>query len=398
MPRDHAPPRLGDRSLFQGLEPRAYLNHAGISPPSIAVREAVLSLLLDYGRHGSKAFLHWSEQRARLRGRLGELVGARAENLALVPNTSLGLSAVALCFPWKQGDRVLAFRGEFPANVTPWQRAAEAFGLEVVLLSLEPFTRSIAEGLAELERELSRGARLVTVSYVEFQTGLRMPIAEMATLAHRYGAELCVDGVQGLGVVPVDVTAMGVDYFAAGAHKWLMGLEGAGLLYVRPGRADKLRPLLAGWLSHEDAWTFLFSGGGLLRYDRPIRKSIDFLEGGNVSATGFAALEASVELLLELGIPAIYGHVSAYLDALELALTERGFSSLRSKDPAQRSGILSVLPPAGGPSVLELADALQQRGVACATPDGRLRFSPHWPNHLDELPFVTASVDALLAR
>ncbi len=73
MPRGHATPRLGDRGLFPELEPRAYLNHAGISPPSLAVREAVLSLLLDYGRHGAKAFPSWSEQRGRLGGRLAEL-------------------------------------------------------------------------------------------------------------------------------------------------------------------------------------------------------------------------------------------------------------------------------------------------------------------------------------
>jgi len=398
MPRGNASPRLGDRSLFPDLEPRAYLNHAGISPPSVHVREAVLSLLLDYGRHGSTAFPNWSTQRARLRGRLAELVGARAENLALVPNTSMGLTAVALCFPWKPGDRVLAFRGEFPANVTPWQRAAEAFGLEVVLLSLDAFTRSTAEGLAELEKELARGARLVTVSYVEFQTGLRMPVAEIAALVHRYGAELCVDGVQGLGVVPVDVTAMGIDYFAAGSHKWLMGLEGAGLLYVRPGRVDKLRPLLAGWLSHEEPWSFLFEGGGLLRYDRPVRKSIDFLEGGNVSATGFAALEASVELLLELSVPVIHEHVSGYLDELEGALVERGFTSVRAKEPDRRSGILSVFPPKDGPSVIELGGALKLRGVTCATPDGHLRFSPHWPNTREEIPHVTAAIDAILSR
>jgi selenocysteine lyase/cysteine desulfurase len=388
--------RLGDRGLFPDLEPRAYLNHGGISPASRATVRAVTTVAEDYARRGAGAFGTWHAQRARLRGKLATLVGARAEDLALIANTTRGVSDVALCFPWAVGDRVVVFHGEFPANVTPWQRAAALFDLEVVFLPLADWADEDAPGLARLEAELRRGVRLVAVSAVQFQTGLRMPLDAISALCHRHGAELFVDAVQACGAVPLDVGASGIDYLACGSHKWLMGLEGAGFLYVHPSRVAALRPAVAGWLSHQDGLGFLFEGPGHLRYDRPIRATADFIEGGNYNTASLAALEAALDLILQLGVPAIYAHVNAYLDALEPALVDRGFRSLRARQPARRSCTLGVLPPAGV-SVVALHKALTARGVACAIPDGVLRFTPHWPNAREEIPLVLDALDQSLA-
>ncbi len=388
-----APARLGDRSLFPSLEAVAYLNHAGISPPSEPVRRAAADAVEDFARRGSDAVGRALDTRARLKAALARLLGARAEDLGLVQSTSAGLSAVALCLPWRRGERVILFRGEFPANVTPWQRAAELFGLDAALLPLAPFERSDEEGLGSLEVELRRGARLVAVSAVEFQTGLALPIAAMAALCRRHGAEICVDAVQAAGAVPLDVGALGIDYLAAGAHKWLMGLLGAGVLYVAPSRAAALRPAVAGWRSHEHAARFLTDGPGHLRYDRPVRARADLVEAGAMSEVSLAALAASLDLILALGVPAVQAHVAAYLDALEPELVARGFRSRRAAGAARRSGILSLEPPPGVDPV-RLRRALADRGVACAVPDGLLRFSPHWPNRLVEVPAVVAAVEA----
>jgi len=175
-----------------------------------------------------------------------------------------------------------------------------------------------------------------------------------------------------------------------------MGVEGCGFLYARADRAAALRPNVAGWLSHEDGIGFLFNGEGHLKYDRPIKKSIDFIEGGNTNAAGFAALEAAVDLILQLGVATIHNHANAYNDALEAGLCERGFTSLRSANPAHRSGTLGVKPPAGT-SVIELHHDLGASGIACAIPDGVLRFSPHWPNALAEVGLILAEVDAFFS-
>lgn len=390
-------PALGDRSLFPDLRAEAYLNHAAISPPSQPVREAVGARLAHAARLGVGGFSEAMEQSDRLRERLARVVGApRPDDVAFVANTTAGLTDVALCVPWAPGDRLLLTRGEFPANVTPWQRAAELFGLEIAWLPT-PRADGMDEWLAGLAAELSRGARMVAVSAVQFQTGLRMPLERIGAACHQAGAELCVDAIQACGVVPLDVERMQIDYLSCGSHKWLMGPEGLAFLYVAPDRAAALRPHVAGWTSHQDAFRFLFEGRGHLRYDRPLQPTAKMVEGGMANVIGQAGLAASVAILETLGIEAIFDHVDGYLGALEPELEARGFSSLRAEDRALRSGILCVDPPSGV-DVVALHEAIEPARVSCAIPDGWLRFAPHWPNHAREIPGVVEAIDEALAK
>lgn len=387
-------PRLGDRSLFPELRAAAYLAHAAVSPPSLLVGRALQGYVSLLARDGALAFGATIEQRGRLRAKLATLLGTTADQVALAPNTSTGVSDIALSFPWARGDRAVVFEGEFPANVTPWQRAAELFGLELVTQDVDLFRTDPTRAFEALDGALQRGARLVAVSQVQFQTGHRMPLRELAERCHRHGAELFVDAIQGLGAVPIDVEAEGVDYLTAGGHKWLMGVEGAGVLYVRAERAAALRPYAAGWLSHVDPVRFLVEGSGHLRYDRPFRARADVFENGTFNAGGCFALEASVDALLAIGVAAIHAYANGYLDALEAGLLARGFESLRSPDAEGRSCILGVRPPEGAShDTVTLHRALATRGVTTSTPDGVLRFAPHWPNHRDEVARVLAAVD-----
>lgn len=396
-PETPAPvPVIGDRSLFPDLAARAYLNHCAISPPSTPVIRAINEALQTYATVGTSAFPVYIAQRQRLRGKLAALIGAKSSDIGLVANTTTGVVDAALCIPWREGDRILCFEGEFPTNVTPWQRAAARCGGRVDLLPLAGFDDGSGDGLARVEAALRQGARLLAVSAVQFQTGLRMPIAALSALCRRYGAELFVDAIQAAGVVPLDGLAEQVDYLSAGSHKWLMGPEGCAFLYVNPARVTALRPEVAGWMSHEDAFSFLFEGRGHLRYDRPIRPAAGFVEGGAFNVLGLVGLEAALDLITALGVPAIYAHVQAWHDALEPGLRALGFQSARAPDPAARSGILSFDPPAGV-DLKALAGALGQAGVAVATPDGRLRFGPHWPNSLAEVPLVEDAVASAIA-
>lgn len=385
--------RLGDRSLFLDLEPSAYLAHAAISPPSLVARRAVLGLLGDYARRGAGAFGATLDQRQRLRGKLAALINAKPSEVALVPNTTLGVTQVAMGFPFERGDRVLCFRGEFPANVTPWQRAAELFGLDLAWVDADLARTDLTRFLAEVDAVCAKGVRLVAVSAVQFQTGLRMPLRQLSDRAHAAGGVLFVDAIQACGSTPVDVEADGVDALASGGHKWLMGLEGAGMLYLRDTVSRAMKTHLAGWLSHEDAFSFLINGPGLLRYDRSFRADAGLVEGGAFSSVGCVALEASVDVLAGLGVANVHAHVNRYLDALEPVLVERGFRSLRAADPAGRSCILGVLPPDGRDAPW-WSKALAERAVVTSCPDGVLRFAPHWPNDIErELGAVTDALD-----
>lgn len=386
---------LGSRSLYPELKARAYLAYAATAPASSRVTAAVKRVLETYAEQGSAAIFTWIEQRERLRGKLGRLIGTEAENIALTSGTTRGITDLALSIPWRTGDRVVLFNGEFPANVSPWQRAAELFGLELCFVDLSRAVEDPSHVVAAVQQLLARGARLVAMSAVQFQTGLRMPIAAIAALCQHYGAELCIDAIQACGVVPLDVESLGVDYLVCGAHKWLLGLEGAGFIYARPERARALLPRTAGWLSHEDGTQFLFAGPGKLRYDRPLKPTLQVLEGGSSSTASFAALEAGVEPLLELTPAAIFEHVSRYLDRLAPEVERRGFRSRRAVSTEHRSGILALEPPPGV-AATELVSELRARGVMASMPDGLVRFAPHFPSSHAEIEAVVEAIDDAL--
>ncbi|MGD8316347.1 MAG: aminotransferase class V-fold PLP-dependent enzyme [Myxococcales bacterium] len=387
---------LGDRSLFPDLEGIAYLAHAAISPLSSPVCRRIGEVTEDYGRGGMTGFVRWAPKLQQVRKDLAALIGASTSEIAFVANTTQGVIDVAFGIPWRKGDRIVLFDGEFPANVTPWQQAAETFGLELRWLSLEPFQRTVDEGLSELRRALERGIRIVAVSAVQYKTGLRMPLAEMAALCHKYDAEIFVDAIQALGATPLQVS-WGIDYLSSGSHKHLMGPEGAGFLYVADRCAESFTPRLAGWLSQRDPVAFLVGDEPQLRYDRPFRHGAQGMEIGTSNVIGLAGLGASLELLHQLSVPAIHAHVDSYLDALESGLVERGFRSHRAKAPALRSSLLTVAMP-DDVRLTKLAAALRARGVICNTPDGLMRFAPHWPNHIEEVPQILSAVDDALAE
>ncbi len=393
---------LGDRSAFPSLRSAAYLNHAAIAPPSRWTAAAAHHTLHTLAQLGVAAFGEFVAQQHALKVDLARFIGAAGpEELALVPNTTHGVSLVALCFPWKSADRVLLVEGEFPANVTPWQRAAALHSLQV---SWQPALRphhDVAAWLAQLETALAgrdqSPPRVLAISAVQFQTGLHMPLKEVSLLCARYGVQLFVDAIQGCGLVPLDVSTLPIDYLACGCHKWMMGVPGLGMLYIRSGRAAALRPHLAGWTSHEQPFQFLFEGPGHLRYNRPIRKRADFAEAGMGNVVGVAAWHASLKPLLQLGTEAMFRHVDAYLDRLDAGLRALGFSSLRSSQQSGRSGLLCVQPPDDVP-VIALHQAIDAGRVSCSTPDGALRFSPHWPNHQNEIAGVLQEIERALAK
>lgn len=384
-------PQLGSRDLFPDLEPRVYLNHAAVSPLSTPVRAAALQVLDDVARLGMGAYGPWFERREVLRADIAAWLGVQPSDVGFPPGTTRGITDIALAIDWRPGERVLGFTGEFPSNVLPWRTATDG---RVELLPLDGFDDGSGTGLARVEDALRRGkVRVVAVSAVQFSTGLRMPLSELGALAHAHGAELFVDGIQALGAQPLDLGP--VDYLVAGTHKWLMGLDGLAVAYAAPSARAELRPKTAGWLSRTDAMGFLFEGPGHLRYDRPLKQSLDWMEGGVQTTAAFAGLHASVELLRALGTDAIAAHIQALHDALEPRLVALGLRSARASDPAARSGSLSLLPPAGV-SVADLARGLAERGISASTPDGWLRLAPHWPNGMHEVDLVVEAVAEVL--
>lgn len=369
---------LGSRDLYPKLQFPVYLAHSAIAPISAPVEQRMMNTMTVYAQQGMGCVMQFVEERESLRGSLARLINATPEEIALTKNTSEGITAVAQSLKWNQGDRVVLFKGEFPSNITPWLQAAKQKNLTPIFLS-KP--QKPAHVLEEIESTLKQGARLLSLSAVQFQTGFRMPLSEIGTLCKKYDCLFFVDAIQACGAMPIDVKTQHIDFLSTGGHKWLMGVEGTACTYIKKERLPLIGHHLASWLSHQDGLSFLFEGAGLLRYDRPIKQDASFLEGGVANAIGFSALDAAVNILLRLGIEEIFAHIQKYIHPLEEELQQLGFQSLRVQ--GAESSILSLLPPKGY-TVMNLVPQYAQRGVCITGPDGLLRIAPHWCNNNQE--------------
>lgn len=385
--------RLGSRELFPTLEARSYLAHAAIAPPSLPVQAAAAEVSARFAREGLPAIVHAKAEAERARRAFASLIDVAPERVARLSNTSTGVIAVAEGLRWRSGERILLVEGEFPTNVAPWLAVARRRGLEVLRLPLGAFESEGGAGLELAEAALRRGVRLMAVSAVQFASGYAMPLQALADLCRRSGCLLFVDAIQAVGATPLDAQALGLDFLAAGAHKWLMGILGAGFLYVRPGAEAQLEPHGVGWMSLEDPERFLFADQGPVPFDARPAAGVERLEPGVLPFAALAAAAAGMELLAGLGVPAIHAHVNALFERFEPLLLARGFRSRRARDPAARSTILALEPPPDR-SLAQVLAALSAEGIAATAPAGLLRLAPHWPNHADE----SAALAAALAR
>src|SRR5215471_600435 len=223
---------------FPVRENLIYLNHAAVAPLPRRCADALKHLADDSLHYGSLHYDEWLATYQSLRVAAARLMNAHPSEIALVKNTSEGIATVAMGIDWRPGDRVVGFREEFPANLYPWKRL-ESKGVEVTWLSID-------DPLDRID-EATRGARLLAISFVNFLSGYRAPVQAIGEICRRNHCIYLVDAIQGLGVFPLDVEACHIDALAADGHKWLLGPEGCGVLYIRRELQDRVDPVEFGW-------------------------------------------------------------------------------------------------------------------------------------------------------
>ena len=246
-------------------------------------RDALLHWVRQAADEGDTVWPEWHAHVEACRRLGAQLIGADIAEIALVRSTTEGISLVAEGFRWQPGDNVVTLDNEFPSNQYPWMNLAER-GVE---------TRRVpADGgrvdLDRLSAACDARTRIVSISWVGFASGWRVDLDKVAELAHQRGALLFVDAIQGLGAFPLDVGRTPIDFLAADGHKWLLGPEGAGLLYVRRPHLAHLRPLGVGWHS-------VVQGSDYNRIALDLKPSAARYEGGSQNMAGFIALAASLE-------------------------------------------------------------------------------------------------------
>jgi cysteine desulfurase / selenocysteine lyase len=376
--------KCGSKALFSTKEYKAYLNFASQSLTPSTASHTLKQWYQTHHTLGSFARPLWQAQRERLRQKIALLLSCQPEDIGFGHSTSHALSDITLMIDWKPDDRVLVFNGDFPSAVISLQNTTRIFDLELIKHDIHLFREHPEKGLEKLENELKKGLRLVVVSHVLFQTGCVMPIKKMADLCHQYGAEIFVDAAQSLGSINIDLTELNIDYLAAPSQKWLMGCEGVGVLYIHPEKSNQLVHRKTGWLSYHQGDKFLSGEPEFLRYDFPAKTNASIIEMATDNEIGIALLETGVSCLLNIGMKKIKQHVQTLHNILEEGLVNQGYTSLRTRHTSGRSSILCFTPPKGIDTV-SLKENFLQKKVAISTPDGYLRFSPHWPSTVKEM-------------
>ncbi len=353
--------------LFPVKERCAYLNCAAVGPLSTPARDAMRKLVDDQWRDGVRHYERWFSVYQGCRDAAARLIGASADEIALVSNTSAGLSTIAQGLHCARGDNVVIPEAEFPANVYPWLALP---GVEVRRVPKREGSLRVEDVAARINGR----TRAVSVSFVDWLTGHRANLAAMGAAAHAYGALFIVDAIQGLGALALDVAATGIDALAADGHKWMCGPEGAGLLYVRRDARERILPTRPSWLSVRHPTRFL-------EYDLAPHPTARRYEDGTPNTAGIHGLQAALRLLLDTGPAVIEARVLALAALVRTQARARGIVLACEPAEGEDSGIVSLRIE----NASVLAEALEARGIIVAAREGLLRIATHWFNDEEEI-------------
>ncbi|MNQ20775.1 putative cysteine desulfurase [compost metagenome] len=355
----------GIHDEFPQLPGLRYLNHAAVAPwPRRAVL-AVKRFAEQNARVGARDYADWLLVERRLRERLTRLLNAPScDDIALVKSTSQALSFVAFGLDWRAGDQVVISNEEFPSNRVVWE-ALEPQGVEVIKVDLQH-----GDPETSLLNACGPRTRLLSISAVQYASGLRLDLQRLGHGCQQRGILFCVDAIQQLGALPFDAQACQCAFAMADGHKWLLGPEGLGVFYCRSDLRAQLE-------LHEYGWHMLEHRGDYLRQDWQPAHSARRFECGSPNMLGAMALEASLSLLEEVGMIEVGNAVQARVQWLLDGLTTVPGVTLHSPiDPARRAGIVTF--SLAGWDNQALFQRLRSEQVICAQRGAGIRLSPHF--------------------
>jgi cysteine desulfurase/selenocysteine lyase len=358
-----------------------YLNHAAVSPWPRRTAVAVQQFAEENMRQGARHYPRWLEREAQLREQCRLLLNASsADDIALLKNTSEALSVVAHGLPWQAGDNVVISDQEFPSNRIVWQSLQDE-GVETRCVDL-------AGGSSPeqaLDARMDERTRLLAVSSVQYASGLRLDLDRLGLFCRDRGVLFCIDAIQSLGALPLDVQACGADFAMADGHKWLLGPEGCAVFYVHPRVRDRLKLRQYGWHMVEDHLDYS-------RQDWQVAASARRFECGSPNMVGIHALSASLALLAKVGMETVASRVLANSTYLMEALSELpDIEILTPRQSGRYAGIVSFRHQRAAP--VDLHRRLLARKVICAQRGNGVRFSPHFYTTRMQLEAAVAAVE-----
>ncbi len=347
-----------------------FFDHARVAPLPDRVRKMVAAFVDDATRHATLHYETWMARVEQARESFARLINAGMDEVAFVKNTSEGLSIVANGLGWKSGDNVLIPDIEFPANVYPWWNL-KRLGVE---------TRMVAavEGRVlfdDLVKQVNARTRLISISSVECNSGFRSDLNRIGAFCKEKGILFCVDAIQSLGLLPMDVKRDHIDFLSADGHKWMLSVEGLGGFYISRDALEKVYPVTVGWGNMVNAADFM-------NYEFAFRPGAQRFEEGSPNTMSIHAFGAALDLLLETGIENIEKRVMTLGDRVLEQLNQRGLKIYSSTRPEERSGNIAFVM---NQDVSQLYEWMLANKVKLTVRDSLVRLSPHFYNSEDEI-------------
>jgi cysteine desulfurase/selenocysteine lyase len=368
------------RQEFPVTEHLTHLNHAGVSPVSRRVAAAVTDFMTEAMMIDAARQRQWESRSEAIRAAFAGLVGAQPEEIAFVKNTSEGLSLVAAGLDWHSGDNVIAVQDEYPSNVYPWF-GLRRWGVETRMVRQ---VRGRVQ-LADVEALISSRTRVVSVSFVDWNSGARTALRPLGELCRGRGILFCVDGIQGVGAIQLDVERECIDCLAVGGHKWLLAPEGCGCLFISRRVMDRVQSVLHGWKSVQNSDRYL-------PYHFDPRPDAAKFEPGSPSHLSTHALGAAIDLLLEIGPAEIERRVLEITDVLADGLRARHLEIVSPWSEGERSGIVVFRV---GDHPQRVAAELNQRGFVVRMRGSGIRVAPHFYNNQEDIDRFLFTLDQL---
>jgi kynureninase len=364
------------RAEFPTLEHTTYLISHSLAPMPLRAEERLAEYARTWRERGIRAWGEgWWDMPITVGDQVGRIIGAPPGSTVMHQNVSIAESVVLSCFqPAASGrNRIVYERGNFPSVRYLYQAQPD---LEVV----------VCDDGAHIVEAIDERTLLVPISHVLFRTGEIQDVEPIVRRAQEVGAHVVLDCYQSAGVVPLDVTLLGVDFAVGGSVKWLCGGPGNGWLYVRPDLSETLTPRATGWQAHAEPFAFAEE----MTYATGATR---FLTGTPNVPAHYAAT-AGYDLIEEIGIARIREN-SLRQTALLIELADAaGFGVRSPRDPVRRGGTVTVHVP-DFPAVHR---ELTERQILCDfRPDSGIRLGPHYFTSDDELREAIGAIEDILA-
>ena len=360
------------KAYFQLDNNIVHLNHAAVAPWPVVTRDAVIAFAQENVSIGSQRYDCWLKTEQQLKQRLARLINALStDEIALLKNTSEGLSLIAQGLAFNAGDNIVIPAEEFPSNKVVWQALA-AQGVDIRLVPVQ----DIDEPELALIKAMDEHTRLLSCSSVQFARGLLLDLTVIGKACKQHNVLFCVDAIQSLGAIDFDVQACFADFVVADGHKWMCGPEGTALFYCRNEVQHLLQLTQFGWHMLKDAFDFSAQNNALPLAQK-IAAGAQRFESGSPNMMGISALNASLGMLLEIGMKNVQARVIENADYLLNQLALPGDIKIVSPTARGRYAGIVTFQKLNVDNV-KLYQHLQNNNVICAYRGEGIRFSPHF--------------------